>query len=139
MDDSTAAQWFANYGKAWVERDAALAVSIFSADAEYHQTPFGPHYKGADEIGKYWVEITEHERDVIWQAGTPLVFGQSAACEWWVTMTENGEPTTLPGCVIVTLDEDGRCVHLREYWHQLAGTHPAYPGWGRLDHGDASR
>jgi hypothetical protein len=132
VDDAAVRAWVAGYGAAWVRRDPDLAVALFTDDAVYHQTPFGPHFRGTGEIARYWVDITEHEDDVVFEAGDPLVVGRFAACEWWVTMTEYGKATTLPGCLILAFAADGRCSDLREYWHQADGTAGPFPGWGRI-------
>jgi hypothetical protein len=131
MTTASATDWVARYGQAWVERDPTLAVTLFSNDAIYHQTPFGPHFGGHDEIARYWADITEAESDVTYVAGEPVVAGLTVACEWWVTMIEHGAWTTLPGCLILLFDEDGLCRELREYWEQRPGVHPPFEGWGR--------
>jgi uncharacterized protein (TIGR02246 family) len=132
MDETAIRAWIDNYGLAWTNRDADLAATLFTEDAAYHQTPFGPHYVGTTQIREYWSAITEFEGDVVWQAGSAVIAGNGAACEWWVTMTEKGEPTTLPGCLVVTFADDGRCDNLREYWHQRDGHLAPFSGWGRL-------
>jgi SnoaL-like domain len=129
---ASAAEWMRRYGEAWVRRDPALAVPLFTEDAVYHQTPFGPHYRGHAAIERYWADITRDEAEVTFQAGQPIVDGRTAVCEWWVTMTERGEWTTLPGCVILLFDESGACSELREYWHQQPGAEPAFDGWGAV-------
>jgi ketosteroid isomerase-like protein len=130
IDALTARQWADGYGRAWVERDSELAVALFTEDASYTQTPFGPTFRGHDEIRRYWVEITADESDVEYQAGDPLVDGSRVAFEFWVTMKLGGKPVTLPGCVVVVLGDEGRCSQLREYWHQQDGVVPAFAGWG---------
>jgi hypothetical protein len=129
-DVATATKWAEGYGAAWAACDPDMALTLFTEDVTYAQTPFGPTFRGHDEIRRYWIEITADESDVDYRAGTPLVDGSRVAFEFWVTMTMEGRPVTLPGCVIVTLEADGRCSQLREYWHMQDGARPPFAGWG---------
>ena len=45
-------------------------------------------------------------------------------------MVDEGEAVTLPGCLLLRIEADGRCSDLREYWHLEPGTHEPFAGWG---------
>ena len=45
-------------------------------------------------------------------------------------MKADGADVTLPGCLLLRFDDDGRCRSLREYWHFEAGTKQPPPEWG---------
>ena len=63
--------------------------------------------------------------------GRPFVDGDRAAVEWWTTMNDadDGE-ITLPGCLLLRFEPDGRCSSLREYWHVEPGHREPHDGWG---------
>jgi hypothetical protein len=60
----------------------------------------------------------------------PFVDGGRVAVEWWTTMVDEGEAVTLPGCLLLHFEADGRCSDLREYWHLEPGTYEPFAGWG---------
>jgi len=37
---------------------------------------------------------------------------------------------TLPGCLLLRFEPDGRCSDLREYWNLEPGLRKPFPGWG---------
>ena len=45
-------------------------------------------------------------------------------------MVDDGEEVTLPGCLLLRLEDDGRCSDLREYWNVEPGTRDPFDGWG---------
>lgn len=52
----------------------------------------------------------------------------AATVEWWATFHDEGEPVTLPGCLVLRFGADGLCEELREYWHVETGTFDAPAG-----------
>ena len=45
-------------------------------------------------------------------------------------MVDEDEAVTLPGCLLLRFEVDGRCTDLREYWHVERGTREPFDGWG---------
>lgn len=126
----TVDEWVDAYGRAWRERDADAAVGLFTEDAEYRSSPFRQPAVGAEAIRAYWEGVTSTQEDVAVRMGTPFVAGDVVAVEWWATMIEDGEETTIPGCLLLRFAADGRCTALREYWFQKPGRREPHPGWG---------
>ena len=62
--------------------------------------------------------------------GTPFIDGDRVAVEWWTTMTDGGEEVTLPSCLLLRFDADGRCSDLREYWMLERGRREPFHRWG---------
>jgi hypothetical protein len=50
--------------------------------------------------------------------------------EFWTTMSAEGNPVTLAGCLLLEFGDDGLCTDLREYWNFAEGTHTPPEGWG---------
>jgi hypothetical protein len=65
--------------------------------------------------------VTSQQRDATVTMGRPFVDGSRVAVEWWTTMVSEGEEVTLPGCLLLQLEPDGRCSDLREYWNFAPG------------------
>ena len=45
-------------------------------------------------------------------------------------MKVEGADVTLPGCLLLDLDQDWLCSNLREYWHFEPGAYEPPDGWG---------
>ena len=53
-------QFMQGYKAAWEQRDEAKFVALFSADGEYHNTPFAVQ-RGPTELARYWQRVKLHE------------------------------------------------------------------------------
>jgi len=122
--------WIEAYGRAWEAGDEDLVVSLFTDDASYRSSPFREPFRGRDEIRAYWRRGAGAQLDKRVRVGTPFVHGSRVAVEWWTTMVDEGEAVTLPGCLLLRFEADGRCGDLREYWHVETGTREPFAGWG---------
>ena len=122
-------EWIERYGRAWETADKALMLSLFTEDAVYRSQIFREPSVGHEGIGAYW-ERTQGQRDVRVQFGRPIVEGNHVAVEWWTKMVSEGEEVTLPGCLLLRFDAEGRCSDLREYWNFAPGLREPFPGWG---------
>ena len=122
--------WIESYARAWETANEDLAASLFTEDASYLSSPFREPFRGHDEIRRYWRRGagSQHETRVL--MGRPVVDGRRVAVEWWTTMIEAGGEVTLPGCLLLHLEPDGRCSDLREYWHVEPGRREPFSGWG---------
>ncbi|HEX6264496.1 MAG TPA: nuclear transport factor 2 family protein [Actinomycetota bacterium] len=124
------AEWVEAYRKAWETADTDLLLTLFTEDASYRSNPFeGPHV-GHDGIRAYWDGVTSQQRDARVSMGRPFVDGDRVAVEWWTKMVSEGEEVTLPGCLLLRFDAEGRCSDLREYWNFAPGLREPFPGWG---------
>ena len=74
--------------------------------------------------------MTATQDEVAFLSGTPVVQGDRAAVEWWVTMLNGGAEVTLAGEFLLRFDENGLCRELREYWHFSEGRLTPPAGWG---------
>jgi predicted ester cyclase len=124
------AAWIDAYARAWREGDAEAAASLFTETGIYRSAPFRPPHVGREEIMRYWREEPALHERVELRFGTPVVEGRRVAVEWWVSVVQDGETVTGPGCLVLRFDRDGRCEELREYWHEQPGRHEPPPGWG---------
>jgi hypothetical protein len=124
-------EWAERYARAWETADDEAAGALFTEDATYRSDPFGELYRGRDEIRRYWREVTSTQANVEVAVGWTLAVGSRAIVEWWTQMDSDGTPVTLPGALLLDLDESGLCRALREYWNLDVGRRRAPPeGWG---------
>jgi SnoaL-like domain len=122
--------WIEAYGRAWQSGNEDLMVSLFTEDASYRSSPLREPFRGRDEIRAYAHRNNHRQQDKQVRMGRPFVDSNRVAVEWWTTMVEDGENVTLPGCLLLRFEPDGRCSDLREYWHLEAGTHEPFSCWG---------
>ncbi len=131
-------EWIERYGQAWRAKDAVAVTNLFTDDAIYRSTPTGAAHIGSTAIAAYWRKATVSQNQLELRFGTPVVADQRIAVEWWATLRDpdwNRDATndlaTLPGCLILTFADDGRCAELREYYNPLFGQAVPPPvGWG---------
>ena len=60
------------------------------------------------------------------------VSGDRTAVEWWGSWVEAGMQLTLAGVTVLRLDVDGKVIDHRDYWNQVDGREPPYPGWVKV-------
>ena len=123
-------EWISSYAEAWETADEDLIASLFTEDASYRSSPFREPFRGHEEIRAYWRRAAGTQRQTRVRMGTPFEDGSRVAVEWWTTMIDDGEPVTLPGCLLLRFEADGRCADLREYWNFERGSHEPFTGWG---------
>ena len=124
------ATWLEAYRVAWEQADDGAAASLFSEDATYRSNIFEEPYQGRDGVKTYWETVTATQSDVSVRIGLPFGDGERVAAEFWTTMKADGAEVTLPGCLLLHFDDEGRCRSLREYWHFESGTNQPPPEWG---------
>jgi hypothetical protein len=122
--------WIDGYRRAWEEADTDLVLTLFTEDASYRSNPFEEAHLGHAGIRAYWDGVTAQQRDVRVRMGRPFAAGDRVAVEWWTTMESQGEDVTLPGCLLLRFEPDGRCSDLREYWNVTGGRVEPFGGWG---------
>lgn len=137
MTPEEAKRWLRAYASAWDRGDAGV-LDLFTPDATYQSQPFRETHAGREAIRAYWEGANSTQSAVRARIGDPLVDGGRVVAEWWTTMTDDGEPLTLPGVLLLDFDR-GRCRALREYWADEPGRHEPFPEWGRFEPGPGAR
>ncbi len=127
---STVIEWLDGYRVAWEQRDPEAAAALFTEDASYREQPYQEPFLGRVGVREYWTNVTATQSGVKFRYGTPVVNGNRAAAEWWVTMQNGGADVTLAGEFMLTFDDSGLCSDLREYWHFSEGQLEPHAGWG---------
>lgn len=122
--------WIETYRRAWEEADDEAVAALFAEESTYRSNIFEEPHNGQAGVGAYWREVTSTQRNVKVRMGRPIVDGQRVAVEWWTTMESQGTDITLPGCLLLEFDDEGRCRSLHEHWEFVEGTREPPPEWG---------
>jgi hypothetical protein len=127
MDTRAAARrWADTWERAWPAQDVGAIAALYAPDASYRALAF----REPTTAARYLPETFAAEAAVECRFGTPIVDGDRAAVEWWASWLEDGEPLTMAGTTVLRFDADGLVVDQRDYWNELPGRRPPYPGWG---------
>jgi hypothetical protein len=134
----TAAKWMQGYLNAWETRDADAVVKLFTPTGVYQSIPgvSNQTFVGRKAIHKYWFDVTRPQSMIHGIQGTPIVSGNRAAIEIWVTFRDpvynpkGDHMITLLETNVVTFVKGGLASKNVEYWNIITGVHSPPAGWG---------
>jgi len=120
MKSSAFESWLEAYGHAWRDRNPQAAADLFAEDGSYQVTPFVAPMRGRSAIFEYWSKVAQTERDIQFGYEVLAVTPEVGIARWWASFIRvpPGLQTKLDGIFLITLDGDGRCRLLREWWHK---------------------
>lgn len=123
MDRLKLEGWLGRYGRAWEGRDPKAAAALFEETAEYYETPFEPPFRGRDEIRRYWRGATNSQRDISFSHEVLSVTASTGVARWKADFSRipTGQRVRLDGVFVLTFNEAGLCIVLREWWHSDPG------------------
>jgi ketosteroid isomerase-like protein len=115
LDRAQLTDWIAGYERAWRAPGTDALAELFSEDASYSTAPYESTHRGLDAIREMWDaerlgpgEEFEMTSEVVAIEGNIGV----ARIEVHYREPKNKEYRDL---WIVTLDDDGRCIHFEEW------------------------
>jgi len=108
--------WLDSLGKAWVETDPELAVSLFDDEAEYHNTPFKKPMVGRDAIFSYWKSGTDAQKDIKFEFQILATKDNYGIAHAWGSMVQDGKPQKWDGIFWAIFNDTGKCLIFKEFW-----------------------
>jgi ketosteroid isomerase-like protein len=132
MEVRAAAARFAEvWQECWVSENVEAITALYAEDCVHRSMPFREPHSGKQAFADYlrWSFADEHAASV--RFSTPIVDGDRAAIEFWVTFDGGG---TLAGCVFARF-RDGLVIETRDYWHPAEETLDN-PGFLAAGHGE---
>jgi hypothetical protein len=114
------ASWLDSYGRAWESRDPQAATDLFAEDGTYQVTPFLEPKRGKPAILEYWTKVAHTEQNIQFGYEILAITPEHGIARWWSSfvIVPPGLHTKLDGIFLISLDENGRCRSLREWWHK---------------------
>jgi hypothetical protein len=76
--------------------------------------------RGREAIFEYWSHVAETEQDVQFGYEVLAVTQEAGIARWWASflIVPQRLQTRLDGIFLITLDGNGRCRSLKEWWHK---------------------
>lgn len=114
--------WLEGFADAWRAGDPDAVAELFAPGATYRDAPFAEPLEGLEAIRAYWAEGVRHSRrDVEFRAEALAATADGGIAHWRAAFTSEpaGHRVDLDGILVVSLDGQGRCTTLREWWHRL--------------------
>jgi SnoaL-like domain len=113
--------WLNAYRQAWENRDPEAAAALFTESGTYQVTPFLEPICGRKAIFEYWSEVARTEENIKFGYEILVASPQLHIARWsasFVILPAELQ-TQLDGIFLISLDEEGRCKSLQEWWHKL--------------------
>lgn len=132
LDRATVVRWVETYLRAWRDKDDVAVGRIFTDDAVYQEIPGDEAhtYVGRRAIQEYWRTITAPQSEVTTRYGEPLVDGDRASVELWVTLRVGETWLTIVETNVLYFARNGKVRRNVEYWIARDGRFDPPPGWG---------
>jgi uncharacterized protein (TIGR02246 family) len=120
MTANAFASWLDSYGRAWETRNPQAAADLFAEDGTYQVTPFLEPMRGKQAILEYWTNVARTQQSIHFGYEILTAIPDHGIAHWWSSfvIVPPGLHTKLDGIFLISLDENGRCRSLREWWHK---------------------
>lgn len=122
MSHSTAVlkAWLDAYGNAWESRDPEAASALFNEQGTYQVTPFLEPMRGRKAIFEYWLGVLRNTENIRFGYEVLVVNDGLNIARWWASFLRVAPrlQTKLDGIFLISLDDEGRCKSLQEWWHK---------------------
>lgn len=114
------AAWMEGYGQAWQDRDAKTAADLYAENGTYQVTPFVEPMRGRQAIFEYWKHVAQTEENIQFEYEILAVTPEHGIARWCASfvIVPQQLKTRLEGVLVIALDDRGKCVRLREWWHK---------------------
>jgi hypothetical protein len=112
--------WLDAYGQAWENRNPETAAALFTEDGSYQVMPFLEPMRGRKAIFEYWSEVARTQENIRFAYEILVANAELNIARWSASfvIVPPGLQTQLDGIFLISLDEEGRCRSLREWWHK---------------------
>lgn len=119
-DVVTFKSWLDAYGQAWENRNPEAITALFTENSTYQVTPFLEPMSGRNAIYEYWSEMARTEENITFRYEILVANPELKIARWSASfvIVPPGLQTQLDGIFLISLDEQGRCKSLQEWWHK---------------------
>jgi ketosteroid isomerase-like protein len=120
---AAAGELLAAFAQALTSFEGDAWVDLFSADAEYHEDPFGAPLVGHNALRSYLLEVAEARRDVEFTVERHWVSGPTVLAAWQMAFAprRGGDLVRVAGFLTAEIDPDGRIARYRQWTQRAPG------------------
>ena len=111
------------YFQAWLDADPNAVRGIFAGDAVYSEC-YGPVYRGADQIIRWFEDWNKKGRVLEWTIKRALAHGNTLVAEWYFKCDYEGVVDGFDGATIADFNEALQIVRLSEYQSKSEHCYP---------------
>jgi SnoaL-like protein len=114
------AAWMEKYGRAWEARDAEAGAELYAENGTYQVTPFVEPMQGRGAILEYWTHVAQTQENIQFGYEILALTPEHGIARWRASfvIVPQQLKTKLDGIFVIVLDERGKCLRLREWWHK---------------------
>lgn len=102
------------YFDCWLSQNGAPLAQLFNPDVVYTEC-YGPEYIGLAQVQRWFHDWHEHGRVLRWDIQAVHELPNLLVCEWYFECCCDGHTDGFNGVSLVTFDEAGRILTLREF------------------------
>jgi hypothetical protein len=112
--------WLDAYGQSWKNRNPEAGAALFTENGTYQVTPFLEPICGRKAIFEYWSEVARTEENIRFGYEILVANPELNIARWSASfvIVPQGLQTQLDGIFLISLDEEGCCKSLQEWWHK---------------------
>lgn len=112
-------RWLQAFGGAWQAQNADDIARLFTGDATWFETPFGPAVKGRQAIHEHWSNALAGQRNVVFMYRVLAVQGDIGVARWaaQIDITGTGKRIEFDGVIECRMDGNGTSRLTRLWWH----------------------
>jgi len=112
--------WLDAYGQSWENRNPEAAAALFTENGTYQVTPFLEPICGRKAIFEYWSEVARTEENIRFGYEILVANPELNIARWSASfvIVPQGLQTQLNGIFLISLNEEGLCKSLQEWWHK---------------------
>jgi hypothetical protein len=112
--------WLDAYGQSWENRNLEAAAALFTENGTYQVTPFLEPIYGRKAVFEYWSEVARTEESIRFGYEILVANPELNIARWSASfvIVPQELQTQLDGIFLISLDEEGLCRSLQEWWHK---------------------
>ena len=108
---------------AWITKDIALFQNSFADNAVYIES-WGPAYRNLRQISAWFADWNKENQVLKWDISKFLHITDICVCQWYFECNCSGNVDGFDGVSIITFDEAGKIVLLKEFQSKTPNDYP---------------
>jgi aspartate/methionine/tyrosine aminotransferase len=108
--------WLQRFKERWKSHNVDGVMELFAEGVDYYETPFRK-LESRQEIRAEWMQVKQ-QRNIEIDTDVFASQGSKHAVKYALKYTEDGDRRELRGVYLVTLNEEGECTEIWQYFQE---------------------